>query len=64
MSGIITLILGIIALVGGVWLVAEVGASVMAIVGGLIIALGVSLIIAAWALLLNKVSPTSRKLGR
>lgn len=64
MSGIITLILGIIALAGGVWLVIEVGTSIMAIVGALIIAVGALLVISAWGILLDKVSPTSRKLGR
>lgn len=64
MSAIISFILGVIALAGGIWLVIEVGASIMAIVGGLIIALGVLLVIAAFAITLDILSPTSRKLGR
>lgn len=64
MSAIISFILGVIALAGGVWLVIEVGASIMAIIGGLIIALGVLLVISAFAIALDIKSPTSRKLGR
>lgn len=64
MSGIITLILGIVALAGGIWIVGTVGASVMAIIGGLVIALGAALIVSAIALAFNKLSPTSKKLGR
>lgn len=64
MSAIISFILGVVALVGGIWLVIEVGASIMAIVGGLIIALGVLLVISAFAIALDIKSPTSHKLGR
>lgn len=64
MSGIITFILGLIALVGGIWLVAEVGASIMAIIGALIIGLGGALLVSSWAILTDIISPTSRKLGR
>lgn len=64
MSAIISFILGVVALVGGIWLVIEVGASIMAIIGGLIIALGVLLVISAFAIALDMASPTSHKLGR
>ncbi|MGP6173842.1 hypothetical protein [Corynebacterium sp. A21] len=64
MSGIITLILGIVALAGGIWIVGTVGASVMAIIGGLVIALGAALTVSSIALAFNKLSPTSKKLGR
>lgn len=64
MSGIVTLILGVIALVGGFWLYAEVGFSIMAMVAALLLALGAALVIASIALAFNKLSPTSRKLGR
>lgn len=64
MSGIVTFILGVIALVGGFWLYAEVGFSVMAMIAALLMALGTALVISAIALAFNKLSPTSRKLGR
>lgn len=64
MSAVLSLILGAVILALGIWLVAAVGASVMAIIGALIIALGTALVGAGIAIAFDKISPTSRKLGR
>jgi len=62
MSALIYLVLGAALLAGGVFWYMAVGFSVMAIVAALVMGTGGALIASGIAVLLDKHSPTSRKL--
>ncbi|NLA56169.1 MAG: hypothetical protein GX859_07725 [Corynebacterium humireducens] len=62
MSALIYLVLGAALLAGGVFWYMAVGFSVMAIVAALVMGAGGALIASGIAVLLDKHSPTSRKL--
>ena len=62
MSALIYLVLGAILLVAGWFWYAAIGFSVMAIVAALVMGAGGALIVSGIAVLLDKHSPTPRKL--
>lgn len=62
MSALIYLVLGAALLAGGVFWYMAVGFSVMAILAALVMGAGGALIASGIAVLLDKYSPTSRKL--
>ncbi len=62
MSALIYLVLGAALLAGGVFWYMAVGFSVMAVLAALVMGAGGALIVSGIAVLLDKHSPTSRKL--
>ncbi|HHU67669.1 hypothetical protein [Corynebacterium sp.] len=62
MSALIYLVLGAALIAGGVFWYMAVGFSVMAVVAALVMGAGGALVAAGIAVLLDKHSPTSRKL--
>ncbi|WP_370513920.1 hypothetical protein [Corynebacterium sp. zg331] len=55
-------VLGLAGLIGGFFWAAAAGHSVVAILAALVIGVGGSLITTAWAMIADKISPTSKKL--
>lgn len=59
---IICLVLGIVIGAASIWAIGAAGFTVLGILAGLGLAVGGALIVAAWALTADRISPTSRKL--
>lgn len=62
MVAIVLFVLGLAGVVGGFLWAAAAGHSIAAILAALVIAVGGSLLTAAWAVVADKISPTSKKL--
>lgn len=59
---IICLVLGLVIGAASIWAIGAAGFTVLGILSGLGLAVGGALIVSAWALTADRISPTSRKL--
>lgn len=64
MRALILFVLGAIVIAGGYFWADAAGHSIAAILAAITLAIGASLFISGWAVLLDMRSPTSKKLGK